>query len=139
MNTGVLIQNWIIDFHKPSGYPIGLRLKIYEDNQATIKRVLADIITPESRPIDSLITALHGSHLRNKFEMADTISNTQSADLKSKTHGKKRFLNLIDCAIGTRFYPPPGSLHYQLIRLVQLHGPTHINCEQNKKSDIKIH
>ena len=73
---------------------------------------MADRITPQSRPIDVLITFLHELHLRNTFEMVDKISNMQLVDLNSKPHGRKSLRNLIDRAIGTIVYLPPGSLHY---------------------------
>ena len=69
--------------------------------------------------------------------MVDTISNMQLSDLNYNPHGGKRLQNLIDRVIGTRFYPPPGSLHCQLLRLGKFLGPTNINCEQKKKSEIK--
>ena len=69
--------------------------------------------------------------------MVDTRSNMQLFDLNYKHHGRKSLQDIIDCAIGTRFYLPLGSLHYQLLPLGQFHEPTHINCEQNKKSSIK--
>ena len=74
---------------------------------------MAHIITPQSIPLDFLITALHELHPRNKIEMVDTRSNNQLADLNSKPHGGKSLRNLIDCAIGIRIYPPLVSLHYQ--------------------------
>ena len=46
----------------------------------TKKRVLVDRITPQYRPIDVLITAIHELHLQNIFEMVDTISNMQLSD-----------------------------------------------------------
>ena len=68
MYIGVLDQNWIRDFFRPIGYPIGPPSKIYEDNQATIKTVLADIITTQSRPLDVLITAIHELHIRKHLK-----------------------------------------------------------------------
>ena len=62
----MLDQNWIRDFFRSIGYPIGAPSKLYEDNQAKIERVMADIITPQDRPIDVKITALHELHLRFK-------------------------------------------------------------------------
>ena len=61
----------------------------------------------------------------------------QLADLNSKPRGGKSLRNLIDCSIGARFYPLPGSVHYQILHLYQFHGPTYINCDQKKKSNIK--
>ena len=85
----MLDQNWIMNFFRPIGYPIGTPLKLYEDNQATIETVLAYIITPQAKPLDALITAIHELHLKNIFEMVDTRSNMQLADLNFKPHGGK--------------------------------------------------
>ena len=68
MYTGVLDQNCIRELFIPTGYPIGPPSKIYEDNQATIKRVLADIITPQAKPLNVLITSLYEINLRKKFK-----------------------------------------------------------------------
>ena len=62
----------------------------------------------------------------------------QLADLNSKPHGVKSLRNIIDCAIGSRFYPSPGSVHYKLICLDHFHGPSHINNNQNKNNDTKL-
>ena len=137
MYTVVLDQNWVRCFFRSIGYPIGPPSKLCKDNQATIKRVLAYRINPRVRPLDVLITALHELQLRKTFEMVDTRSNIKLADLNSKSHGRKSLWNIIDHAIGIIFYPPPGSLHYQLLRLGQLHGSSHINCEQKKKGEVK--
>ena len=59
MYTEVLDQNWIRDFFRSIGYTIVPPSNLYEENQATIKRVMADRITPRSRPIDVLLTDLH--------------------------------------------------------------------------------
>ena len=59
MYKGVLDQNWIRDFFRSIGYPIGPPSKVYEDNQATIKIVLAHIITPQCILLDVLITDIH--------------------------------------------------------------------------------
>ena len=89
MYTGVLYKNWFRDFFRPVGYPIGPPSELYENNQATIKRVLANIITTQYRPLDVLITAIHKILLRKTFEMVDTRSNMQLADLNYNPHGGK--------------------------------------------------
>ena len=63
--------------------------KLHEDNKATIKRVLVDRITPQVRPLDVLITALHELHIRKIFEMVDTRSSMQLDDLNSKPRDEK--------------------------------------------------
>ena len=61
----------------------------------------------------------------------------QLADLNFKPHARKSLRNIIGCAIGSCFYPPPGSVKYKLLCFDQFHGPPHINCDQNDKCDIK--
>ena len=68
----ILDRNWIIQLFRSIVYTIGPPSKLYEENQATIKIVLADIITPQSRPLDVLITDLHEMHQIKIFEMVDT-------------------------------------------------------------------
>ena len=103
------------NFYRSIGYPIGPPQKLYEDDQATIKRVLLDRITPQARPINVLINSLHDIHLQKIFEMIDTRSNMQLDDLNSKPHGGKSLRDPIDRAIGVHFYPPPRSEHYILL------------------------
>ena len=69
--------------------------------------------------------------------MVDTISNMQLADLKYKPRVGKSLRNTIDISIVARFYPPPGSENYKILRLDQFCGPSHINCEKEKKSEIR--
>ena len=71
----VLDQNWIRNFFILMDYPIGSPSKLYEDNKVTIKGVLWDTITHQSRHIDVIITALHKLHLIRKIEIVDTRSN----------------------------------------------------------------
>ena len=56
----------------------------------------------------------------------------------SNPRGGKSLSNLIDCAIGSCFYPPPGSEHYKLLWLDRFHGPSHTNNNQEKKSDNRM-
>ena len=86
MYKGVLDQNWIIDFFRSIGYPIGPPSNIYEDNQATIKRAPEDIIATQAIPLDVLITALHKLHLIKTVDMVDTKSNMELADLNYNLH-----------------------------------------------------
>ena len=133
----MLYTNWIRDLFRPIGYPIETPSKLYEYNQATIKILLADIITSQYIPIDVLITALLEIHLIKTFKIVVTRSNMQLSDLTSKPHGGNFHRNVNYFAIGSRFYHPPVSVHYQLLSLIQFHVSTHINCGKKKKSDIK--
>ena len=72
------------------------------------------------------------------LDMMDTRSNMQLADLNSKRHGGKSLINPIDRTIGSRFYYSTGSVHYKILQLDQFHGPSRINCEQKKRSEIKM-
>ena len=72
----------------------------------------------------------------NEIDMVDTRSNMQLSDLNFKPHGRKGLTNIIDSAIVARFFTPPVSEHYKLLRLDRFHGPFHINCEKNEKSEI---
>ena len=72
------------------------------------------------------------------FDMVGTRSNMQLADLNSNPHGGKSLRNIIDCAIVSHFYPPPGSVHHKLLLLDQFHEPSQRNCEQNNKIKIKM-
>ena len=130
----VLDQNCIRNLFISIGYPTGPPSKIYEDKQATIKIVLVERITPQSRPLDVLITCLRELYLRKIFEMVDTISNMQLAVLKSKPRGRKSLRYITDHTFGVRFYPPLGSEHCKLLRLDQFHGPSHINNNQKNNN-----
>ena len=47
----MLDKNWIRDFFKSIDYPIGTLSELYEDNQSTIKIVLVEKITTQSRAL----------------------------------------------------------------------------------------
>ena len=99
---------------------------------------MLDRITTQSRPLDVLITSVHELHLIKKIEIMDTISNMQLDDPNSKPHGGKSIINFIDLSIIARFYPSQGPEHYKLLCLDQFHGLYNINCDQDKKSDIRM-
>ena len=113
----MLDQNWVRYVFRSIGYTIGTPSKLYEENQATIKRVLGGRINTQARPLDVLITALHELCLRKTFDMVDTILNMQLTDLNSKPQGRKSLRSIIYFAIGVQFYPLPVSLHYQQLLL----------------------
>ena len=122
----------LIEIH---GYPIGAKSKLYEKNHAAIKLVLSNRFIPQAWPINSLITDLHAYHLKQTFATVDTISNKKYADLNSKPHGGQILRDIIDCAIGARFYPPSGSTHHKLLHLDQFHKYTHRQMPSNGKSN----
>ena len=61
----------------------------------------------------------------------------QLDDLNYQPHDGKIIRNLIDLAIGVYLYHTLGPLHYQKLCLSQFHEPNHINCDKNKKIEIK--
>ena len=134
----MVYQNWIRNFLRSIDYPVRLPSKLYEDIQETIKRVLSDRITPQARPINILIIKLLEIHLLYTFYMVDTRSNIQLADINSKTCGVKGLIDIIDRAIGFRFYPPPVSEHYKLLRLNRFYGSTHHQISLHDKC-IKVY
>ena len=99
--------------------------------------LLTDIITTQSRPLDVLITAIIKFNLEKhlKWWTQDQTCNFLTSILNLMAG--KSLINIIDIAIGERFYPPLGALHYQTLCQDQFHGSTHINCEQKNKSEIK--
>ena len=99
------------------GFPICQPTPTYEDNQATIKQVLKDRITPQARPIDVLITSLHEHHARGTFAIADCKSQLMLADFNSHPIGGDQLANRVFWAAGTRFLPPTNSRHYLLLQL----------------------
>ena len=112
--TVVLDKNWIRKLYISIGYPIWPPSKLYENNQATIKRVLSDIITLQSRPLVVLVVILWEICLRKSLDMVDTRSNTQLSDINSKPRGGKIIRDIINQSIGVCFYPPPWSENYKL-------------------------
>ena len=125
----MLDQNLIRNFYIPIGYPIGPTSNIYEENQATIKIFLEDRITTRGSIIDVFITVIHEHQICKKMDMAETRSNMQLYDLNSKPHGFQILIDIIDCAIGAYFYPPPGYNYQKCLCLERFHEPTH--CKAN--------
>ena len=62
----------------------------------------------------------------------------QLSHLYSNPHGRKNLRDIIDHAIGVRFYPTPGSEHYKLLCLYRFHGFTHINDDHRNNNENKI-
>ena len=136
MHTGVLDQNWIRNFYRPIGYPIGPPSKLYEDKEATIKRVLAERITTQLIPLNVRVTGLHELDPK-KIQMVDTRYIMQLADLNSKPHGGKILRDLIYRVIGVCFYPPPVSEYHKILLLDRFHGTSHINNSHRKNNEMK--
>ena len=67
--------------------------------------------------------------------MVDTRSNMQLSDLNYKPHGGKILRDIVYLAIGSCFYPPPGSEKYELLKLDKFHGTSHISYNHKKKNE----
>ena len=98
---------------------------------------MTDSITPQSRPLGVLVISLHEHRLRKFFYMVDTISNMQFAKLDYKPCGGQILRDIIDCVIGARFYPPPGSYHHKILCLDELRGTTHQKVHLRDNPDAK--
>ena len=133
----MLDKNCIRNFFRLIGYPIGPSSNLYEDNQATIKIVLVYSITPQYRPLNLLITTLCGICLCKTFDMVDTRSNMQLADINSMPHGEKNLIDIIDRSIVVLLYPPPGSEHYKLLCLNRFRLSTHHQTPSHDKHSKK--
>ena len=129
MYTGVLDQNVITNF---------FAIKTIWGQPRKIKIFLVYRITSQARHINVPITALHELHLQKKIEMVNTRSNMQIYDLNSKPRGVKSLRDIIDHAIGLRFYPPPGPEHYKLLQIEWFHGPYHINDNHKKNNETTL-
>ena len=126
----------IINFFRSIGYPIGTPSNIYEENQATFKKI-PGVHNHSPSQTSKLTNHLYPQNpSQNIFDMVDTRSNMQLSDLNYKPHGRKSLRNIIDNTIGSFLYTPLGSGHYKRLFLDQFHGPSRISCDQEKKSEI---
>lgn len=117
LHTGVF---QLVNYRKQlTSYGLGISLPspVYEDNQATCKRVLTQRISAEARDVDARICQLHQYKLTGVFTAVDTRSQAQLADINSKPSSGNALEENISYVIGKRFYPPPDSEHYKLLDL----------------------
>ena len=107
------IHNFLLSI----GSPISRPTPTYEDNQATIKQVLKDRLTPQECPVDVLVCSLHEHQLRGTFTLDDCRSDLMLADFNSKPLSGDTLAHKVNWAAGTRFLPPPTSTHYAQLQL----------------------
>lgn len=115
--NGVRKTFCIRNFMTSIGSPICLPTPTYEDNQATIKQVNKDRLTPRARPVDVLITSLHEHKLRGTYEIADCHTDLMLADFNSKPLKGNELANKVFWAEGVRFLPPSTSTHFKQLEL----------------------
>ena len=92
----------MINFFRSIFYVIVTPSKIYEYNQSTIKRFLEEIITPQARPLDVLVTPSHEIHHWKVFEMVDTCSTcnllASTASLVAEKYSGISYTSQLECA-----------------------------------------
>lgn len=113
-------RSWTVlrSFLASIGRPLAEPVIIYEDNDAAIKAVLADHLTPRLRHLDTLVTTLNEWY-RIKHYVPRRLSSYQihARGLQLQTTSRRTSTNTsTPCAWSTRFYPPPNSEHYKLNR-----------------------
>ena len=89
----------------------------YEDNQATIRQVLANRLTPQVRHLDVLITWLNEQHLKGIFTPHYTKTTHMLADFNTKPTGGKHLHTQHQLIIGANDYPPSDTKHYYALDL----------------------
>lgn len=115
--SGVCKTFCIRNFMTSIGYPICLPTPTYEDNQAMIKQVEKDRLTPQAHPVDVLITSLHEHKLRGTYALADCRTDLMLADFYSKPLKCNELADKICWAAGVRYFPPPKTDHYIKLQL----------------------
>ena len=94
---------------------IGEPSTVYEDNACIIKAITACCITPTHRHYDIKISSVIYLRQKGTIDVAYSKTDLMLADLNTKPHGGKNLRTKIDRLIGTRFYPPTGSVHHYLL------------------------
>eukprot|EP00957_Ditylum_brightwellii_P135518 10333099-Ditylum_brightwellii.AAC.1 len=101
----------IRNFSSSIGYSIGKPSIVYEGNAGTIKAITADCITPIHKHHGVKISTVIYRKQKGNTTVEHSKSEFMLADPNTKPHGSKTLGMKIDRLIGTRFYPPEGSVH----------------------------
>eukprot|EP00957_Ditylum_brightwellii_P004381 331986-Ditylum_brightwellii.AAC.1 len=88
---------------------------VYEDNAGTIKAITSDCTTPIHRHHAVEISTAIYQKQKGTITVEHSKSENMLADPNTKPHGGKALRIKINRLIGTRFYPPQGSVHYDLL------------------------
>eukprot|EP00957_Ditylum_brightwellii_P210201 15364666-Ditylum_brightwellii.AAC.2 len=114
LHKGVIKVSDICNFSSSIGYAIGEPSTFYEDNAGTIKAITADCITPTHRHHNVSISTVIYHKQKGNIIVSHSKSELMLADPNTKPHSSKTLKIKIDRLIGTRFYPPEGSVYYDL-------------------------
>ena len=98
--------------------------KQHQNKNVKLKRLLLYRITPQTGLSTSSSLLSTTIIFKKRFKWWK-ISNMQLSDINSKPHVRPSFQDLLDHAIGAWFYHILISSHRKIIRINNLHGPTH--------------
>ena len=136
--TGVRRTYCIRTYLAMIGFTISAPTPTFEDNAETIVQVTKNIIAPQERPVDIMITSLHEHKNRGTFTIAYCKTTLMLEDFLSKPQGGYILLDKVLWAIGHRFYPPQTSQHYKHLQLRRFPIGELCNAADNEES-IRIH
>ena len=72
-----------------------------------------------------MMTWLHEQHLYERFVAIYCDTNLNKADMNTKAHGGEILQEKNLSMVGFRFYPPKGSIHYELLELSKYNIEVH--------------
>jgi hypothetical protein len=90
---------------------------IYVDSQPCIDSLEANTVTTRVKHIAVQIKWVHEQIVSNRIKLCKIDTNLNLADSGTKPNLSPVFFRQYDYIIGVRFYPPPGTEHYQLLEL----------------------
>ena len=97
----------------------------YEDNNAAIQQIQAGQLTPRVKHLDIMMTWLHEQHLYERFVAIYCNTDLNKSDMNTKSHGGKTLQEKNLSMVGFKFYPPKGSVHYELLELAKYNIGVH--------------
>ena len=109
----------------------------YEDNNAAIQQIQARQLTLKVKHLDIMITWLHEQHSDEKYVAIYCNTNLNKSDTNTKAHGGKILQEKNLSMVGFKFYPPEGSVHYDLLQLAKYNIGVHMGFPiESKEGDI---
>eukprot|EP00957_Ditylum_brightwellii_P123585 9422322-Ditylum_brightwellii.AAC.1 len=115
LHKGIIKVNDIQHLSSSISYAIGEPSTVYKNNVGTIKTINADQITPTLRHHNAKISSVIYHSQKGIIAVTHFKSDLMLADPNTKSHGGKTLRMEIDRLIGTKFYPPEGSVHHDLL------------------------
>lgn len=92
-------------------------LTIFEDSQPCIDVLKANTVTSRVKHIAVPIHFIHQLISQGRIDILKIDTNLNLADSGTKPNSAPVHFRQFDQAIGVRFYPPPESEHYKLLKL----------------------